>query len=203
MSQQMKKTMRRSVPNVNAGSEPRFEMDDQEDSALSFPFIPRTSSTVATDNAAAIVLAINWPALSGDRAQKSRCRRCPESTARPALQNSPALSPVPVCRVPPHRVTHQKTGQDPGTRSVLRAHSPQTSLVGCISGAPASARQRSAAAQVTPLPGLPTKRFCRSRRARRSQPDAKEGKQDLSPKAVLRRKGNKRTHRDTSLCKVI
>lgn len=64
MSQQMKKTMRRSVPNVNAGSEPRFEMDDQEDSALSFPFIPRTSSTVATDNAAAIVLAINWPALS-------------------------------------------------------------------------------------------------------------------------------------------
>lgn len=33
--------------------------------------------------------------------------------------------------------------------------------------------------------------------------DAKEGKQDLSPEAVLRRKGNERAHRDTSLCKVI
>ncbi len=64
MSQQMKKTMRRSAPIVNARGVPRFEMDGQEDSALSFPLIPRTSSTAATDNAAAIVLAINWPALS-------------------------------------------------------------------------------------------------------------------------------------------
>ena len=176
-------------------------MDDQEDSALSFPFIPRTSSTVATDNAAAIVLAINWPALSGDRAQKpmSAVPRINSAASAAKQPSSIASASLPGAAAP---VTHQKPGKT-RTRSVLRAHSPQTSLVGCISGAPASARQRSAAAQVTPLPGLPTKRFCRSRRARRSQPDAKEGKQDLSPKAVLRRKGNKRTHRDTSLCKVI
>ena len=86
-------------------------MDDQEDSALSFPFIPRTSSTVATDNAAAIVLAINWPALSGDRAQKpmSAVPRINSAASAAKQPSSIASASLPGAAAPGNS---SKTGQD-------------------------------------------------------------------------------------------